>query len=76
MKRKDIEQIVEINVEPQEVYETLMNPRKHARLIGSKAVISPDVGGKFSLWGGDIEGVNLELVPNKKIVQHVKNREL
>jgi activator of HSP90 ATPase len=70
MRRKDIEQTVEIDAMPKEVYEVFMDHRKHAQLIGSKAVISREVGGKFSLWDGDIEGINLELVPNKKIVQH------
>jgi len=43
--------------------------KKHGSLIGSTAKISRKVGGKFSLYGGDISGDNLELIPDQKIVQ-------
>lgn len=35
----------------------------------SPTVISPDVGGAFSLFGGIIVGRHLELVPNTRLVQ-------
>jgi len=35
----------------------------------SPTVISPDVGGAFSLFGGIILGRHVELVPNTRIVQ-------
>jgi activator of HSP90 ATPase len=47
----------------------LMNPRKHSKFIGAKANISRKVGGKFSVYGKYIQGINLELVPAKRIVQ-------
>jgi activator of HSP90 ATPase len=31
--------------------------------------MSPEVGGKFSLWGGQMFGTNLEIIKNKKLVQ-------
>jgi uncharacterized protein YndB with AHSA1/START domain len=31
--------------------------------------MSTEPGSEFSLWGGSIEGKNLEFVPNRKIVQ-------
>jgi activator of HSP90 ATPase len=46
-----------------------MDSRKHSKFTGSKANISRQVGGKFTAHGGYIKGTNLELVPNKKIVQ-------
>ena len=46
-----------------------MDPKKHSEFTGSQVQISRKVGGKFSVYGGDIEGVNLELVPDQKIVQ-------
>ncbi len=54
---------------PQEVFETLMDSKKHARFTGEKATISRNVGGKISAYGGYIEGYNLTLVKNKTIVQ-------
>ncbi len=46
-----------------------MDSRKHSKFIGSKASVSRKVGGKFSTFDGYAEGVNLELVPDKKVVQ-------
>ena len=69
MKTKTIRQSVTLKTTPHEVYEALMDSRKHARVIGAKARISRKVGGRFSAYDGYIEGVNLNLVPDKKIVQ-------
>ena len=54
---------------PHEVYEAIMDSRKHSEFTGSQVSMSRKVGGKFSVYGGDIEGVNLELIPDQKIVQ-------
>ena len=45
-----------------------MDSRKHTKLTGDKAIISRKAGGKFTV-GEYIQGVNLELVPNERIVQ-------
>lgn len=54
---------------PAEVYSLLMDSKKHAALTGDEASISRNIGGSFSTFGGWAEGKNIELVPNKKIVQ-------
>jgi len=64
-----ITQTVEVNASPQEVYDALMDSKKHAKVTGSPASISTKVGGKFTAWDGYIFGKNLELEPGKKIVQ-------
>lgn len=69
MDTRNIRQTVTFKAEPHEVYEALMDSKKHSRFTGDKAVISRDVGGKFSAFDGYCEGVNLELVPDEKIVQ-------
>lgn len=69
MKTKTIRQTVTFKASAHDVYEALMDPRKHGRFTGGKATISRKVGGKFSIYEGQIEGVNLELVPDSKIVQ-------
>ena len=69
MKTKTIRQIATFPAKPAEVYELLMDSRKHASLSGTKANISRKVGGKFSAHDGYCEGTNLELIENKKIVQ-------
>lgn len=69
MKTKTIKQSVTFKTEPHAVYEALMDSRQHSKLTGSKASISREVGGRFTAYDGYIEGVNLDLVPDEKIVQ-------
>jgi activator of HSP90 ATPase len=69
MKTKTIHQTVTFKATPHEIYETLMYAKKHSQLTGSKARITKKVGDKFSIYEGEIQGVNLELVPDRKIVQ-------
>jgi len=69
MKTRTIRQSATFKASPHEVYEALMDSRKHSQFTGSKASISRKVGGKFTAYDGYIEGINLELVPDKKIVQ-------
>lgn len=69
MKTRTIRQSVTIKATPHDVYEALMDSKKHSKFTGDKAVISREVGGKFSAFDGYAEGVNLELVPDKKILQ-------
>jgi uncharacterized protein YndB with AHSA1/START domain len=69
MKIKTIRQSVTFKANPYEIYEAIMDSRKHSEFTGSQVSMTRKVGGKFSIYGGDIEGVNLELIPNQKIVQ-------
>ena len=69
METKTIRQTVPFKALPHDVYEALMDAKKHAKFTGGKAVVSREIGGKFSTFDGYAEGVNLELVPDKKIVQ-------
>jgi len=64
-----IRQTYTFTSDPHSVYELLMDEKKHGALTGSTAKISRKVGGKFSIYDGDLEGTNLELVPDRKIVQ-------
>lgn len=68
MKTKLLRQSVTIYASPHDVYEALMDSKKHTKFTGQKAVVSRKVGGKFVVYGG-LSGVNLELAPDKKIVQ-------
>jgi activator of HSP90 ATPase len=69
MKTKTIRQSVTFKASANEVYEALMDSKKHSKITGAVVRMSREVGGKFSVYGGDIQGVNLELVPGQKIVQ-------
>ncbi|OGO02412.1 MAG: hypothetical protein A2Y59_00695 [Chloroflexi bacterium RBG_13_52_14] len=66
---KTIRQSVTFKASPHQVYEALMDSRQHAKFTGAKASISRNVGGKFTAYDGYIEGVNLEMVTDEKIVQ-------
>ena len=69
MKTKTIRQSVTFKTSPHAVYEALMDSRQHAKFTGAKAKISRKVGGKFVAYDGYIEGLNVDLVPDKKVVQ-------
>lgn len=66
---KLIRQSATFKATPHEVYVALMDSRKHARFSGAAAKISRKVGGTISAYDGYISGTNLELVPDRKIVQ-------
>jgi uncharacterized protein YndB with AHSA1/START domain len=71
---KTIRQTVTIAASPHAVYEALMESRKHAAFSGMPAQISRKPGGRFTAYGRYLSGVNLELVPDKKIVQFWRSR--
>jgi activator of HSP90 ATPase len=69
IKTTKITQKVILKALPQEVYDALLNPRKHSEFTGSKATGEAKVGGEFTAWEGYISGKNLELEKGKLIVQ-------
>ena len=75
MKTKTIRQSVLFKASPHEVYEALMDSRKHAGFTGERAEISREAGGRISAYDGYIEGTNLELLPDTKIVQRWRSSE-
>jgi activator of HSP90 ATPase len=66
---RTIQQTVVFTASPHTVYEALMDSATHAAFSGGAASISREVGGEFSAYDGYIAGKNLELVPDRKIVQ-------
>ncbi|HEY5270710.1 MAG TPA: SRPBCC family protein [Anaerolineales bacterium] len=66
---KIIKQTVTFKATPHEVYDVLMDSKKHAAFTGGKARISRAVGGSMMAYDNYITGKNVELVPDKKIVQ-------
>jgi activator of HSP90 ATPase len=69
MKTKAIRQRVTFKGAPHDVYELLMDSKKHSGFTGSKSRLSRKEGGKISAYDGYIEGWNVKLVPDSKIVQ-------
>lgn len=58
-----------IDAPPEDVYNALTNPATIQLWSGEPAVMSEESGSEFSLWEGSIEGLNIEFVKDKKIVQ-------
>jgi activator of HSP90 ATPase len=69
MKTKTLHQSMVFETDPHEVYEALMDSEKHTAFTGAKAMIGRHVGDSFSVWDDWATGSNVELVPDKKIVQ-------
>jgi activator of HSP90 ATPase len=72
---KTIEQTELIPAKPVDVYEALMDAKRHTEFTGSKATSDPRVGGEFTAWDGYISGKNLKLESGKRIVQEWKTSE-
>jgi activator of HSP90 ATPase len=58
-----------INTEPSDVYSALTNPYTIELWSGYPAKMSTEPGSEFSLWEGDITGMNLEFIQDRKVVQ-------
>lgn len=70
MKKTDvIEQEITIKCTPHEIYEAFMNSKIHSKFTEGKAKISREIGGKFSVFEGSINGKNIELIQDQRIIQ-------
>ena len=66
---KTIKQTVKIKATPQQVYDALMDTKKHTKFTGAPAKINKKIGGSFTCYDDYIQGINLELEPGELIVQ-------
>ena len=66
---KEFQYELEIMADPEEVFAALTVPFQIELWSGYPADMKAEVGYLFSLWEGDITGVNLEVVPNSLLVQ-------
>jgi uncharacterized protein YndB with AHSA1/START domain len=65
-----IHQEVTIAASPAAVYEVLTSSARFAEMTGGRSAdIKAEAGGAVSLFGGDIQARNIELVPGKRVVQ-------
>jgi len=65
-----IHQEVVFNASPARVYAALTDAKQFSALTGGAPTeISRDAGGAFSCFGGQVVGRNLELVPDRRVVQ-------
>jgi activator of HSP90 ATPase len=75
MTTKTIRQQILLPAAPGEIYELLIDQKKHAAFSGVGAKISRKVGGAFHCFDGYTAGINVELVPRKRIVQVWRARD-
>ena len=66
---KSINQVVTFNAAPAEIFEALMDSKKHAGFTGAPAKISREVGGAISCHDGMVTGINVDIVKDARIVQ-------
>lgn len=67
--RTSLHQEVELKATPHRIYDILLDSRQFAALTGASAQIEAGAGGTFKTFGGLIEGRNVELVSDQRIVQ-------
>lgn len=65
----DFHYTLEIAAEPEEVFAALTVPFQIELWSGYPADMKAEAGYVFSLWEGDITGVNVEVKTNKRLVQ-------
>lgn len=75
MAFKTIKQSISIKASPHDVYEALLDSKTHARFTGEPAKMSKKEGGKFMAYGDYIEGKNLHVVKDRKIVQEWRAKD-
>jgi uncharacterized protein YndB with AHSA1/START domain len=71
---KTIKQRVKFKVSPATVYDLLADSEKHSAVTGRKAIISEEIGGTFSTCDDEVTGINVDLVPARRIVQAWRHR--
>jgi activator of HSP90 ATPase len=69
MKTTTIKQGAMMPGTPHQVFELLMDSKKHAAFTGGAAKIGRTIGSTFTAFDGWAEGTTIELVKDKKIVQ-------
>jgi activator of HSP90 ATPase len=68
-RRTSLHQVIDFHAGRERVYEALLNSQQFTTFSGAPAQIDRDVGGAFTLFGGLVNGRNIELVANERIVQ-------
>ena len=66
---KAIQQTVTLKASAAELFDTYLDAKKHAAVIGSKVSISVKEGKPFRAFDGMLQGRNLVIVPKRLIVQ-------
>ena len=63
------------NATPAKLYALFMDSAKHSAATGMPAKIGKKVGAKWTAFSGMLLGKNLEIIPNRRIVQSWRSSE-
>ena len=66
---KNIKKHYHIKATAEDIFTALTNPLTIEIWSGASAIMEPVAGAEFSLWDGDITGINIEIETGRKIVQ-------
>jgi hypothetical protein len=69
---KEFKQRVTLPCNAKLVFEQLLDSRKHTKITKSPAFVNKREGGTFTAFNGQLTGRNIEIKPNKKIVQAIR----
>jgi activator of HSP90 ATPase len=69
LARTSIHYEIDLAAPPSRLYQAILDQKQFTAFSGLPATIDPNPGGTFSMFGGQIEGRNIELVPDVRIVQ-------
>ena len=69
------QKVIITNATPAQIYNGLLDSSMHSKFTGGKAKITNKTGDTFTAWDEYITGKNVELIPDKKIVQEWKCTE-
>lgn len=67
--KTSIHQEIPFKTSAKTLFEAYLDATKHSEFTGAPATIEPVEGSAFSLYGGGVEGRNVELVENLRLVQ-------
>ena len=75
IKAKSFKQDIVINASPHDIFEAFLDSKKHSEFTDAPARINRSIGGHYSVFDGNFHGKNLELDPDKRIVQTWRSEE-
>ena len=64
-----INQTYTINAPVEKVWDALVNPQTINKWGGGPAEMTEQIGTQFKLWGGEIHGTNVQIIPYERLMQ-------
>ena len=66
---RTIQQTVRLPAPPETLFDSYLDPGRHAAITGTPVTIGSEPGSEFRAFGGQLSGRILEVVPKRLIVQ-------